>query len=55
MGNSLAVANVAIGVWRRRIGVIIGERRWIRVGRVVLDGWEVGQRMNSNCIKNLWS
>ena len=53
MGNSLAVTNIAIGVGRG-ISVIVGVRRWVRVGRVVLDGWKVGERMNSNSIKNLW-
>ena len=54
LGNSLAVANIAIGVGRG-MGVIVRVRRGVWVGGVVLDGRKVGERMNRNSIKNLWS
>ena len=54
LGNSLAVANIAVGVGRR-MGVIVRVRRWVWVGRVVLDGRKVGERMYRNSVKNLRS
>ena len=54
LGNSLAVANIAIRVGRG-MGVIVRVRRWVWVGGVVLDGRKVGERMYRNSIKNLWS
>ena len=41
LGNSLAVANIAIRVGRG-MGVIVRVRRWVWVGGVVLDGRKVG-------------
>ena len=54
LGNSLAVANIAIGVgWR--MGVVVRVRRRVWVGRIVLDWREVCERLYGNSIKNLWS